>query len=61
MRSSLRWAAIASGVRISPFGRLFDMPPYAGEAEAWVAVGSFDRESGERPAGLSHPASCLRQ
>lgn len=26
------------GVRISPFGRLFDMAPFADEAETWVAV-----------------------
>lgn len=26
------------GVRISPFGRLFDMEPYADEAETWVAI-----------------------
>lgn len=26
------------GVRISPFGRLFDMEPYTDEAQTWVAV-----------------------
>lgn len=26
------------GVRISPFGRLFDMEPYADEAETWIAA-----------------------
>jgi 2,4-dienoyl-CoA reductase-like NADH-dependent reductase (Old Yellow Enzyme family) len=26
------------GVRFSPFGRLFDMEPYADEAQPWVAL-----------------------
>lgn len=34
------------GLRISPFGRLFDMAPYADEAETWVTLaGELDRRS----------------
>ena len=28
------------GVRISPFGRLYDLRPFAGEAETWMSVAS---------------------
>jgi N-ethylmaleimide reductase len=32
------------GIRISPFGRLFDMLPYADEAETWVAAAAAFNE-----------------
>lgn len=39
------------GVRISPFGRLFDMAPFADEAETWVAVA---REIDQRNIAYVH-------
>lgn len=39
------------GVRISPFGRLFDMQPYADEAETWVAAAAAFNE---RPLAYVH-------